>query len=201
MCIRDRPWLAKNAVDNDIQTGWAIGPAYGKDHCAEFHLTEPVLDSKPLYVRIRLVQAYGKQHTIGRFKLSLQSGTEPKITLPANVVKSLSVASAERTDLQRQELLEHFSSMAPTTKKLVESLASLQKKEPPKPELSVRVLAQRVKDPRKTFVLRRGEFLEPLLESEVLPESLGTLPTLQPRRTDGQPDRLDLARWLSLIHI
>ncbi|MEI7459253.1 MAG: PSD1 and planctomycete cytochrome C domain-containing protein [Pirellula sp.] len=193
----DKPWLAKNAVDNDIQTGWAIGPAYGKDHWAEFHLTEPVLDSKPLYVRIRLVQAYGKQHTIGRFKLSLQSGTEPKITLPANVVKSLSVASAERTDSQRQELFEHFSSIAPSTKKLVEKLANLQKKEPPKPELSVRVLAQRVKDPRKTFVLRRGEFLEPLLESEVLPESLGTLPTLQPRRTDGQPDRLDLARWLA----
>lgn len=192
----DKPWLAKNAVDNDIQTGWAIAPAYGKDHWAEFHLTEPVLDSKGLYVRIRLVHAYGKQHTIGRFKLSLQSGTEPVITLPANVVKSLSIASAERTESQRQELLEHFSSMAPTTKKLVESLASLRKKEPPKPELSVRVLAQRVKDPRKTFVLRRGEFLEPLLESEVLPASLGTLPTLQSRRADGQPDRLDLARWL-----
>jgi len=192
----DKPWIAKNAIDSDLQSGWAIGPAYGKDHWAEFHLAEPMLDSKPLYVRIRLVQAYGKQHTIGRFKLSLQSGTEPAISLPANVVKSLSVASAERTESQRQELLEHFSSMAPATKKLVENLASLQKKEPPKPELSVRVLAQRVKDPRKTFVLRRGEFLEPLLESEVLPASLETLPALPSRRTDGPADRLDLAQWL-----
>ena len=73
----------------------------------------------------------------------------------------------------------------------------LKKKEPPKPELTVRVLLQRAKDPRKTFVFRRGEFLEPLTEQEVVPAALATLPPMKPRdEKSAMADRLDLARWL-----
>ncbi len=45
-------------------------------------------------------------------------------------------------------------------------------------------------------MLKRGEFLEPLLDLEVTPGGLATLPSMKPRKEDGVADRLDLARWL-----
>ncbi|MEQ1827416.1 MAG: DUF1553 domain-containing protein, partial [Pirellula sp.] len=84
----------------------------------------------------------------------------------------------------------------PQTKELFEQMDEIKKKEPPKPEISARVLGQRDKDRRTTYVLRRGEFLEPLKESEIRPSGLDALPKLMPREPDVEPDRLDLASWL-----
>ena len=192
----DRPWLAKNAFDGDDKTGWAIGNKYGIDHWAEFHLKEPVPAKSPLYFRIRLRHQYGKQHTIGRFKISLQSGLFAPVELPKNILAILELPTAGRNDSQRQELLDYFSSIEPSTKSLAEKRTALIKKEPSKPELTVRVIAQRAKEPRKTFVLRRGEFLEPVPDVDVQPLGLGTLPALSPRKPEKPGDRLDLARWL-----
>ncbi|HVW39619.1 MAG TPA: DUF1549 domain-containing protein, partial [Pirellulales bacterium] len=177
----DRPWAAKNVVDGDEASGWAIAPQFGKPHWAVFALKEPLVAAEPLYVRVRLSQQYGSQHTIGRFKLSLQTGVEPGVTLPEQVVKTLAVAPAERNDAQRQQLLDYFSGIAPATKELYAQLEKLKKQEPPKPELTVRVVAQRTQNPRKTFVLKRGEFLEPLADSEAVPAGFSTLPALKSR--------------------
>ncbi|MCC6510740.1 MAG: DUF1549 domain-containing protein, partial [Pirellulaceae bacterium] len=137
----DKPWLAKNAIDGDSTTGWAIGPQYGQNHWAEFRLKEPQSAQADKYLRIRLVQQYGKQHTLGRFKLSVQTGTEPAIVIPPNIVKILGIAPAERKEKQRNELLQHFSQQAPATKPLHEKIEELKKQAPAKPELTVRVLA------------------------------------------------------------
>ena len=191
----DRPWRAKDAIDGIDKTGWAIGAQYGKDHWAEFHLKEPVPASKLLFVRIRLSQQHGKQHTLGRFKISLQSGAASP-DLPKTIAKILSIAAEGRSEAQHQELLDHFSGLEPTTKPLAEKLIALQKKEPAKPELSARVIGQRIKEPRRTFVLRRGEFLEPVLDAEVKPNGLATLTKMTSVKEKEIGDRLDLARWL-----
>ena len=129
-------------------------------------------------------------------KESVQTGIDTPIDVPKNIAKILTRPADDRNDAQRKELLDHFSGIHPSTKPLVEKLAALSKKEPAKPEQSVRVISQRTKEPRKTFVLRRGEFLEPVVEAHVLPSGLTTLPALNPRKTDEPGDRLDLARWL-----
>ncbi len=192
----DKPWAAKHVIDGDPATGWAVGPQYGKPHWAVFGLKKPLLESGPLYVRVRLSQQYGTQHTIGRFKVSLQSGVEPGLSLPENIGKTLAVLPEKRNDAQRQQLLDYFSSLESPTKELLARLDELKKKEPPKPELNARVIGQRTKDPRKTFVFKRGEFLEPLKDLEVEPAAFATLPALKARTESAPADRLDLARWL-----
>ncbi len=128
---------------------------------------------------------------------NLDASDVPKrLGIPENIVKILNVADEKRGEVQRQELLDHFSGIEPITKPLVEKLVSLRKKEPAKPELAVRVIGQRTKEPRKTFVLRRGEFLEPVSDAEVKPNGLGALRPLAPRKSDELGDRLDLAQWL-----
>ena len=193
----DKPWRAADAIDSKEETGWAIGPQYGKEHWATFSLKEPLAIDGSAFVRIQLRQLYGKQHTIGRFKLSLQTGIEPSIALPENIQKLIAVKADQRSADQRQQLLDYFASLEPATKNLVKQLDDLKKKEPPKPELTARVVLQRTKDPRKTFVFRRGEFLEPLADQEVVPAALATLPPMKPREEKtAMADRLDLARWL-----
>jgi len=59
----------------------------------------------------------------------------------------------------------------------------------------VRFLRERTEDRRATYVFRRGDFLQPLLEEgELLPNTSATLPPLEAR--GDIPDRLDLAHWL-----
>ncbi len=187
---------AASAFDGKSDTGWAIAPHFGKDHWAIFRLKEPIPSGEPVYVRITLNQDYGGQHTIGRLKLSLQSGVAPDTSLPKDVAKILAISPSERTQSQRQTLLDHVSASEPTIKPLVDQLAELKKKEPTKPEIKARVFRQRTKDPRTTFVLRRGEFLEPMKEATVEPAGFSTLPPLEPREENTQADRLDLSRWL-----
>ncbi|MCC7339036.1 MAG: PSD1 domain-containing protein [Pirellulaceae bacterium] len=130
-------------------------------------------------------------------KESVQPDTEPELKIPENIAKVLAIAAEERDESQRKELLDHFSRMDKSTSKLIQQLDDLMKKEPAKPELQARVIVQRKQDQRQTFVLRRGEFLEPMAEAEVVPAGFATLPPLTPRQPQAAiADRLDLAQWL-----
>jgi len=60
--------------------------------------------------------------------------------------------------------------------------------------VSIRAIKHRTGDPRKTHVLRRGEFKQPL--AEVGTGTLSALPPVRPREGNTDTDRLDMARWL-----
>ncbi|MBC8876968.1 MAG: DUF1553 domain-containing protein, partial [Planctomycetes bacterium] len=64
----------------------------------------------------------------------------------------------------------------------------------PNSDKPVRVIGQRTSNPRKSHVLRRGDFLQPAAEVE--PAALELLHPLSARNREGAPDRLDLAEWL-----
>lgn len=191
----DRPWRAADAIDRNPETGWAIGPEYGKDHWAVFQLKEPFVSPSAVWFRITLSQQYGKQHTIGRFKLSVQSGTQPQMDIPEKIATILKAPAGERTPAQQEQLLDHFSRTDHVLKKIVAELDALKKKEPAKPEIVVRVISEHTKEPRNTFVLRRGEFLEPIEDAVVQPSGLASVHPFKPR-LESTVDRLDLAHWL-----
>lgn len=195
----DKPWLAKNVYDGKTDTGWAIGPKFGESHDVMLYLTEPLTSPTAdtvTHIRVRLQQEYGQQHTIGRFRVALRAGFEPDVKIPDAIKVVLETPVEKRTDAQRQELADHISRQEAATKPLIAKLDAHYKAKPPKPEVKARILLQRTKEPRETFILRRGEFLEPVKDSPVAAGGLATLPGLV-SRVEGQPaDRLDLARWL-----
>ena len=193
----DKPWLAKNAIDGKDDTGWAIAPQYGKNHWAEFRLKNAQPAQAGRYLRVKLSHQHGQQHTLGRFKLSTQTGYSADSKYPESIAKILNTPPDKRSAGDREALLEHYSQQAPATKPIHEKIAALQKKAPAKPEVTARVIAQRTKSPRETYVLRRGEFLEPVTDSQAVPGALSVLPPLVSRHSEiSQADRLDLARWL-----
>ena len=193
----DKPWLAKNAIDGKNDTGWAIGPQYGKNHWAVFRLKSAQPAQAGRFLRVKLSHQHGEQHALGRWKLSTQTGFSAEAKFPENIDKILNTPREERSAADQQTLLEHYSQQATATKPIHEKIGALQKKAPAKPEVTARVLVQRTKAPRETYVLRRGEFLEPVTDSPALPGALSVLPPLVSRHSETSPaDRLDLARWL-----
>jgi hypothetical protein len=77
---------------------------------------------------------------------------------------------------------------------LQQEIEAWKEKAPKRPTMSVRVIAERTSDPRKTHVLRRGDFLQP--GTEVQPATLEVLHPLGTADEAKTTDRLDLARWL-----
>jgi mono/diheme cytochrome c family protein len=184
-----------NAIDGDkVKTGWAIAPQMGKPHHAEFFFEKPLKTKGQAWLQIVLDQQYGGQHTIGRFRIHIRTGSDPNDTIPEKIQALLKIKSDDRNDAQRKELIDWFATEHPSTKKVRASIDAHKKAAPKEPVMSVRVINQRKANPRKTFVLRRGEFLQPIKELEIIPAGLSTLHPLKPREKTG--DRLDLATWI-----
>lgn len=189
---------AQNALDPNIKegkdgTGWAIGPQYGKDNHAEFGFASAVTLDKPTKFSIQLVQTYGTSHTIGRFRV--RALTQPtNLVVPDKIRSLLTKATTERSAEEKAQLENYYTAqVAPETRTIAATITKLKAAMPAKPELDVRVVSQRSKDPRQTHVLNRGEFKQPL--DPVEPSTPATLPPVEHRDKTGG-DRLDLARWL-----
>ena len=63
-----KKWEVPGAIDDDLQTGWAINPQFGKSHWATFLTQKPIGDGKTT-LTFKLVQNYGGSRTIGRVRL------------------------------------------------------------------------------------------------------------------------------------
>ena len=181
-----RNWPAKNAIDGKegtgtAGTGWAISPQMGKDHSLIVAAGSPIRFAGKTHLQVVLSQTYGSQHTIGRFRISAVTGN----IAGGNPLRELLLAKTANKDA----LLQHYLAQDEIGAKLNEELAALRAKADGG-NLNVRVMAQ---SKRATKVLHRGDFLQPL--HEVKSQGPAILPPV-PARSGGQPDRLDLARWL-----
>ncbi len=186
----------ENAFDGDkAKTGWAVSPEMTKAHVAEFLFASPLEATEQTRFQIVLDQQYGGQHTIGRFRISLRLGTEPRDGIPADILTVLNVSASQRNEDQATRLTDWFATRHESTARLLASIEEQKVAEPKRPYMQVRVVTQRASNPRQTYVFRRGEFLEPLKDREIIPASLTVLPELRPRDS-GTRDRLDFARWL-----
>jgi hypothetical protein len=182
----------KGAIDGDTKTGWGIAPQVGKAHHALFLAREPLELDRDTLLLITLDQQRGGRFTVGRFRVKAVTGTRPGLELPDDVRKILSRDPARRPAADRERVLDYYAGFAPATQKLVRELEKLKEQAPKAPVMSVRVIHQRSKDPRRTHLLHRGDFLQPKHEVQA-----GTLASLHPFRPRGPaPDRLDLATWV-----
>lgn len=187
-------FVASNAIDSNRKTGWAIGSKQGAEHWIEFRLGERIAPEE-VYVRIQLEQFHGKQHTLGRFRVAFWTGLDPLRRIPKKLVESLRKQPSQRSASEIKDLQEQFQIQHGATKPLAMQLQELRKQEPAKPEWSVRVLGERTNDRRKNYVLRRGDFLDPLKEIAIVPNTPSVLPAL-PTTHEGSISRLELAKWL-----
>jgi hypothetical protein len=193
-------WPLANVLDGKDDTGWGTWPQVGKPHEAVLEIKSkfPVRSSSDFHdeilvsIRLQFRSAF-KQHTIGKFRLSLtNSPTELLRPVPEAVKAAIAVEAAQRTDAQKKAITEFYLASDPrliaAKKKADDAKAARDRVERETPRTMVmRDRAQ----PRDTFVLVKGAYDKYADKVEH-----GTPAFLPPLPEDAPKNRLALARWL-----
>ncbi len=183
-----------NALNRDKKSGWAISPEIGKPHQLTAYTKQPIAANEARFMQLVLDQQHGKQHAIGRFRITIVTGSDPLKALPEAVATVMRKPADDRSPQDLRTLAEHVASQNEPAAKLLGELAAIKKTAPAKPVLKVRIINPAE---RPTAVLHRGDFLQPA--DEVTASALDVVNRHHPltsRHVDKEADRLDLARWL-----
>jgi hypothetical protein len=104
-------YAVAGAIDGNPGTGWALSPQLGKNHTAVFETKEPLSIPDGAVLTFTLDQQYpGKEHNIGRFRLSVTS-SKPPVALegpPEAIGKILAVEAENRTPEQMAQLTSYY---------------------------------------------------------------------------------------------
>jgi hypothetical protein len=99
-----------NAIDGKADTGWAIHGQTGHDQIATFGFERPLRHEGGTRLVIVIDQQYeDAKHSLGRFRLSI-TASDPPIGLdrqPAEILAILRKPADERTEAEKQQLVEH----------------------------------------------------------------------------------------------
>ena len=180
------------AVDGDPEpnSGWAIAGGQGRNHHAFFNLARPIAGGD---LEIRLLQNY-PNHAIGKFRLSVTNHSNPAPAIPTKIQAILDLKLADRSAIQKKNLMSFFLKHAPEGKSIIDRITVLRKKvKSIKASTTVPVFKAVAKEnQRETFVHLRGSYLNhgPQVKAG-FPGSLAP-----PLKGVTKPNRLDLARWL-----
>ena len=192
-------WTSAQAIDGDLQSGWAIYPRVNESHHIVFELETPIDVSSGGKLAITLKQLHPPKHVIGRFRLSVTDaeGGAAQV-LPAAARAGLSKPSDQRTEAEATAIaaiaLQEYAQRELATlppKELVYGVSSSwsHAKKLPAPQA-----------PKVVHLLRRGAFDKPV--REVGPGALTAINFLPGRfdLTDPSQEsqrRAALADWLA----
>ncbi|MBI3412338.1 MAG: DUF1553 domain-containing protein [Planctomycetes bacterium] len=114
-----------NAIDGNPATGWAIAPQQGRNHIAVFEVADKFGFKEGTLISFTLSQQFpGKDHNIGKFRLSVTTAKPPVLlqgAAPENIAKILDVAPESRTPEQKAALTSYYRSIDPDLAKLSRS--------------------------------------------------------------------------------
>ena len=175
--------------ESDGKEGWATGGGIEKPQAAVFEFAEALPAGA---VTLKLSQNYGKQRTLGRFRLALTDKLMPAVAWSAEVDSVLALAQGARTAAQMGELLKWFRQYAAATAEIQARIEPLQKELDGIKPIQIPIMRDLPADKRRvTHFLNKGNFLDPGDEvSPGIPAAFHAWPANVPT------NRLGVARWL-----
>lgn len=178
---------ARDALDENPDTGWTIEAPFGRSEWASFATEEPVgTEGESTTLRFTMVQNAGFGRNIGRFRL-LATNSDPDLALlTPGLVRQLTKAPDRPAPQAPLRTYFRKRSVDPTAAKV---LRAARRRLGPLANVAAPVMAETA--PRETHVLKRGDYLDPGAKV-----SAGTPAILHPMAADLPRDRLGLARWL-----
>ncbi|MEO6435522.1 MAG: DUF1553 domain-containing protein [Tepidisphaeraceae bacterium] len=193
-------WPSSAAIDSNPQTGWGVHPAEGRTHFAVFETKQPAGFDGGTVLKFVMEQQVGRQHTMGRVRVSVTTDKLPLRVTPAprEIMSILAIAPAQRSDAQRIALAIHV-----LQREIDEQLAAL-----PKPSMAYGGTTEfaangnflPAKGCRPVFVLKRGDVAQP--GDSAVPGGLACVSGLDAKfvltdANDEAPRRAALAKWLA----
>ena len=115
---------AKNALDGNRATGWAISPQFGKPQSAMFKVQRGGNVGPDKTVTVTLTQEYGGSHAVGKFRLAVTTDKTPKLTSPLTpeLAKLFETPEEDRTAKQKARLREMFLAQDQEYQRLAKSV-------------------------------------------------------------------------------
>jgi hypothetical protein len=190
--------VVKTKTPNDDalkQKGWAIGGQTGQPHGLTLVARSPVEIKPGAKLTVKLEHAFqSANHTLGHFRLSATDDARAAelARTPKRVVDALRIPPDQRTVEQRNQIAEHYLTIAPGLQGERDRVAALDKQLAGMKPTTVPVMRELpAGQRRKTQIQHRGNFLD--VGNEV---SEGTPAAFPAPPTDAALNRLTLARWL-----
>ncbi|MBL9174034.1 MAG: PSD1 domain-containing protein [Verrucomicrobiales bacterium] len=194
------------AIDGKDDTAWGIDAGPGRRNVprkAVFVAEQPLPFTHGVVLKFSLVQNHGgdnsddnQTHNLGRFRLSVSAATNAVADpLPAQVRDILTrIPREQRTPAQVAAVFSYWRTTVPDFKETNDKIETLWRQWPEGAPTST-LVARRDQGPgdemRKTFTLKRGDWLKPAKEvSPGVPAFLNPLPD------NADDTRLTFARWL-----
>ncbi|MEA2736585.1 MAG: hypothetical protein QOE14_3036 [Humisphaera sp.] len=179
-------------LDSDPKSGWATLKAPDKTKVsAVLRLAQPVGYSGGTELRLKFHYAWpnNKQHTLGRFRLSLNDGA----ALIPDIAAALAIDPSARDDAQKKLLREHYRNrVSKEFKGVNDTLAAAKRAVKDYENTLTRVMVMDDAAPRETHILTKGAYdkheakVDPGVPSVLHPFPAG----------DAKNNRLALAKWL-----
>jgi len=190
-----RNYHINTTIDGKPNTGWAVdGPTKKENRAAMFIATKPFGFKGGTDLIVRLHFHFGGHHGIGRFRISFTESASPTLNGTLSIPQIAALPSAKRTAQQLKRLRDHFLRTAapPEDKALHVKITALRTQQQKLNSAgSTSMIMADMANPRKTYVLHRGQYDQKREEVSVgTPAALGAMPQDTPR------NRLGLARWL-----
>ena len=162
------------------------------NHELVLSLAQPI-DVDGRLIEVQLLHDLNENYLIGRFSLEVSESAAPAPTLNSpELTQALKLPLEQRTSAQKKLVKDEFERTDPIAKKVKSELA---KAKAPPPGTGEVMVMKDAPTPRETYVLLRGDFLNP--DKANGPLQPGVISAVSPP-FDGQAasNRLDLARWL-----
>ena len=108
-------WPVAAAIDDRVETGWAVSPELGKPHVAVFRTKEKVNAEGDALLTITIDQEYGNGLLLGHFRMSVTTDERPAIsTLPPEIVAILANSAPDkRNDAEKSRNLPPITARSP----------------------------------------------------------------------------------------
>ncbi|MCA9084192.1 MAG: DUF1549 domain-containing protein [Planctomycetaceae bacterium] len=91
------------------QNGWAVANAGGVTHWATFEIKEPISQEGDVLLRFTIHQNHNAAgHLLGRFRISVSQTASPGLSLPEQLKSVAVVAEKDRSDQQKDVLVNWF---------------------------------------------------------------------------------------------
>jgi len=179
----------------DLQKGWAVGSATGRDHQLILVAKEPMEWVPGSRLKVRLMhQSNHTRHVLGKFRI--QVTTDPQVrqwtSIPPEIHRILLRSESERSGEQSDQLASYFRTIAPELEDVRQRVAQRRAELTAlQPTTTVPIMRELPSDrQRVTQIHNRGNFMD--LGEVVKP---GVPAVFQVPGHDVR-DRLGLARWL-----
>jgi hypothetical protein len=186
-------FAAKGASDGSQKTGWAIMPEFGKPHTLILEARNKVGYASNVQLSFRLSFRYGRQHTLGRFKLYATTDNAALFRpVPDHIREILEQAAESRAQAEKDELTKYYlDTNAQLTAAREERDKAKKTREAAEKQLPRTMVMRERATPRETFILVKGAY-----DKYADKVDFGTPEVLPPMAPDAPRNRLGLAQWL-----